>query len=94
MNKTDIAVVVYDTHTQAESSIKTLQHAGFDMKKISIIGKDYHTEENVIGYFNAGDRAKFFGKWGAFWGGLAGILRCSPGKYHLHNHFNKTLNYI
>jgi hypothetical protein len=74
MNKTDIAVAVYDTHTEAESSIKTLQQAGFDMKKISIIGKDYHTEENVIGYFNAGDRAKFFGKFGAFWGGLAGIL--------------------
>jgi hypothetical protein len=74
VNKTDIAVVVYDTHAQAESSIKTLQPAGFDMKKISIIGKDYHTEENVIGYFNVGDRAKFFGKWGAYWGGLAGIL--------------------
>jgi hypothetical protein len=28
----------------------------------------------VIGYFNAGDRAKFFGKFGAFWGGVAGIL--------------------
>lgn len=28
----------------------------------------------MVGYFNAGDRAKFFGKLGAFWGGLAGIL--------------------
>jgi hypothetical protein len=32
MNKTDIAVALYDTHTEAESSIKTLQQAGFDMK--------------------------------------------------------------
>lgn len=74
MNNTVIAIAVYDTHTQAESGIKTLQQAGFDMKKISILGKDYHTEENVIGYFNAGDCAKFFGKLGAFWGGLTGIL--------------------
>ena len=44
------------------------------MKAISILGKDYHTEEHVVGYFNAGDRAKFFGKLGAFWGGLAGVL--------------------
>ena len=66
VNKTDIAVVVYDTHTQAESSIKTLQPAGFDMKKIFITGKDYHIEENVIGCFNAGERAKFFGKLGVF----------------------------
>lgn len=44
------------------------------MKRISILGKDYETEEHVVGYFNAGDRAKFFGKLGAFWGGLAGML--------------------
>ncbi len=70
----DIAVAVYDFHTQAETAVKALQRAGFDMKKISIIGKDYETEEHVVGFLNAGDRAKVFGKWGAFWGGLMGIL--------------------
>lgn len=74
LNKTDIAVAVYDTHVQAESAVILLQRAGFDMKNISILGKDYETEEHVVGYFNAGDRAKFFGKLGAFWGGLAGML--------------------
>ncbi|MHB1620976.1 MAG: general stress protein [Sulfuricella sp.] len=74
MNKTDIAVAVYDTHAKAESAVKALQLAGFDMKKLSIIGKDYHTEEHVVGFLNAGDRAKYFGKFGAFWGGLMGML--------------------
>lgn len=74
MNKTDIAVAVYDAHTAAEAAVKALQRAGFDMKKISILGKDYHTEEHVLGYFNTGERVKFFGKLGAFWGGLAGML--------------------
>ncbi len=73
-NKTDIAVAVYDNHIQAESAVKKLQRAGFDLKSISILGKDYQTEEHVVGYFNAGDRAKFFGKLGAFWGGMAGML--------------------
>jgi hypothetical protein len=72
--KTDIAVAVYDLHTRAESAVKALQRAGFDMKKISIIGKDYETEEHVVGFLNAGDRAKIFGKLGAFWGGLMGVL--------------------
>jgi len=72
--RTDIAVAVYDTHTQAESAVKALQRAGFDMRKISIIGRDYHTEEHVVGFLNAGDRAKVFGKYGAFWGGLMGVL--------------------
>lgn len=74
MSKTDIAVAVYDSHVMAEDAVRKLAKAGFDMKTISILGKDYHTEEHVVGYVNAGDRAKFFGKLGAFWGGLAGIL--------------------
>jgi uncharacterized membrane protein len=73
-NGPDIAVALYDQHSQAENAVKTLQRAGFDMKKISIIGKDYETEEHVLGFFNAGDRARIFGKYGAFWGGLIGIL--------------------
>lgn len=74
MSKTDIAVAIYDSHTQAEEAVHELARAGFDMKTISIIGQDYQTEENVVGYFNAGDRARFFGRLGAFWGGLAGML--------------------
>ena len=44
------------------------------MKKLSIVGRDYHTEEHVVGYYNAGDRMKFWGKLGAFWGGFWGLL--------------------
>lgn len=73
-NNPDIAVALYDQHTQAENAVKALQQAGFEMKQISIIGKDYETEEHVIGFLNAGDRAKIFGKYGAFWGGLMGVL--------------------
>jgi len=28
------------------------------MKKLSIVGKDYHTEEHPSGYYNTGDRMK------------------------------------
>jgi hypothetical protein len=74
MNPNDFAVATYDSHLQAENDVKALQRAGFDMRRISIIGKDYSTEERVVGFFNAGDRAKFFGKYGAFFGGLVGML--------------------
>lgn len=73
-SKSDLAVAVYDLHTQAETAVKALQRAGFDMKKISIIGRDYRTEQHVVGFLNAGDRARIFGKFGAFWGGLTGVL--------------------
>ena len=44
------------------------------MKKLSIVGRDYHTDEHVVGYYNAGDRVMYWGTLGAFWGGLWGIL--------------------
>ncbi len=74
MAKENAVVAVYNTHTEAEAAIKELQKSGIDMKKLSIVGKDYHAEENVVGYYNAGDRMKFWGKLGAFWGGLWGLL--------------------
>ena len=34
-------VAVYDTHSEAEAAVRDLQQLGFDMTKLSIIGKDY-----------------------------------------------------
>lgn len=72
--KTNSVVAIYDTHEQAERAIKELQEGGVDMKSLSIVGKDTHTDETVVGYYNAGDRMKYWGKLGAFWGGFWGLL--------------------
>lgn len=74
MLKQDAAVAILNTHSEAENAVKELQRSGFDLKKLSIVGKDYHSEENVIGYYNAGDRMSYWGKQGAFWGGIWGML--------------------
>jgi len=74
MAENNAVVGIYNSHTEAEASIKELQRSGFDMKKLSIVGKDYHTEEHVVGYYNVGDRMKVWGKLGAFWGGFWGLL--------------------
>jgi len=74
MSKCNSVVAVYPTHPAAEAAIKELQRAGFDLTKLSIIGRDFHTDEHVVGYYNAGDRMKVWGKTGAFWGGLWGFV--------------------
>jgi uncharacterized membrane protein len=74
MSDANAVVAIYDSHSQAEEAIKELQRSGVDMKKLSIVGKDYHTDEHVVGYYNTGDRMKYWGKLGAFWGGLWGML--------------------
>lgn len=67
-------VAVFTRHEDAESAVKKLTQADFDVKRLSIIGRDYHTEEHAVGFMNAGDRVKYWGKEGAFWGSLFGIL--------------------
>ena len=66
----DAVVAVFSHHQDAEAAVRKLAGDGFDMTHFSIVGKGYHTEEKVVGFYNAGDRIKLWGKNGAFWGGL------------------------
>jgi hypothetical protein len=67
-------IAVFPDHTAAETAVKKLTAGGFAMKNLSIVGKGYHTEENVVGFYNTGDRIRFWGSRGAFWGGLWGLF--------------------
>ena len=68
------AFFVFDTHAAAEDAIRRLGQSGFDMKKLSLVGKGYHSEEKPMGFYTAGDRIKAWGGAGAFWGGIWGLL--------------------
>ena len=81
MAENNAVVGIYNSHTEAEASIKELQRSGFDMKKLSIVGKDYHTEEHVVGYYNTGERMKVWGKLGPF--GAAFGACCSGRRFSL-----------
>jgi hypothetical protein len=73
-NKYSLAVGAFSNHQDAENAVKELHKSGYDMKKLSVVGKDYHSEENVIGYYNTGDRIATWGKFGLFWGAIWGFL--------------------
>ena len=74
MSEQNAVVAVYTSHVEAEEAVKELQRSGVDMRTLSIVGKDTHTDEHVVGYYNTGDRMKYWGKMGAFWGGFWGLL--------------------
>ena len=74
MTKNNSTIAIFKSHIEAEAAVKELQKSGFDLKQLSIIGRDYHTDEHVVGYYNNGDRMKAWGKTGAFWGGMWGLL--------------------
>ena len=70
MDYSDATVAVFNDHGAAEAAIKKLTTANFDIKQLSVVGKGYHTEEKAVGFYNTGDRVKFWGSRGAFWGAL------------------------
>ena len=67
-------IAIYDSHQKAEAAVRELEKSGFDMRKLSIVGKDYETQQEVVGYYTTGDRMKSWGATGAFWGGWWGLL--------------------
>lgn len=74
MNIMDSVVAVFPDHEAAETAVKKLTTANFKMNDLSIVGKGYHSEEKVTGFYSAGDRIKFWGTRGAFWGGFWGLF--------------------
>lgn len=65
---------LYNTHLEAIEAIQGLDKAGFDVDKLSLVGKGYHGEEHPMGIYGQGDRIKTWGGIGAAWGGLWGLL--------------------
>jgi uncharacterized membrane protein len=78
MTFTHTIVAHFPSHTEAETVVRELQRQGFDMQKLSIVGKDYQTAEHVRGFLSWQDTSKAGATggvyWGTFFGGLFGIL--------------------
>ena len=71
-NKSVIAV--FGDHQGADAAVKNLASAGFALENLSVVGKSYHSEEKAVGFYNTGDGIEFWGKRGAFWGGVWGLF--------------------
>jgi hypothetical protein len=74
METTDTVIAVFSDHNAAETAVKKLTASGFEMTNLSVVGKGYHTDEKVVGFYNIGDRIKFWGTRGVFWGGFWGMF--------------------
>ena len=68
------AVAVYRHHTDAEDAVHRLERAGIPMQKISIIGRNFELREDVQGYYRPSDAALEGAGFGAWMGGLFGLL--------------------
>ncbi|MDX1981603.1 MAG: hypothetical protein SFV51_15145 [Bryobacteraceae bacterium] len=74
MSEKNAVIATYESHSQAGEVLKELQLSGFDMKKLSIVGRDDHTAGHTVGYYTAGGRMRRWGKAGGFWNGIWDLL--------------------
>jgi uncharacterized membrane protein len=66
-------VAVYPDHDTAERSVRRLHEAGIAMSDLSIVGRDFQTTEEPVGFVSAGEYASAGAATGAWFGGLFGL---------------------
>ena len=74
MLQNESVIAVFGEHNEADEAVKKLVGAGLAVENLSLVGKGYHSEEKVVGFYNAGSRITFWGKRGALWGSLWGLF--------------------
>jgi len=60
-------VAVHRGHLQVGEALKKLARSGFDLRTVSVVGTDRHTEKNVYGYYSTGRRFEAWSSFGDFW---------------------------
>jgi hypothetical protein len=68
-------IAVFANHSGAENTVKKLNLGGFAVKPLTAVGKFSHTEENLAGFCNTGDRVKFWVVSGACFRRFAAVVR-------------------
>lgn len=67
-------VSILPDHTAAEQAVAALQSEGIDLRQVSMVSKGYHQDEHPVGFYHTGNRIRYWGLQGAFWGGIWVLL--------------------
>jgi len=59
MGEHNAVVAISNTHAEAEAAMRELTHAGFHIKKLSVVGQDYRPAKHVEDYSNTADCMKY-----------------------------------
>ncbi len=70
----DAEIAIFADYHETGAAVRRLAAGGLAMTNLSVVGKRYHSEEKIIGFYDAGGRITFWGARGAFWGDLWGLF--------------------
>lgn len=60
-------VSVYGSPDEVRVAIDRLGDCGFDLKNLSVVGRDCHNEDQVFGYYSGAGSVRYWGRYGTFW---------------------------
>jgi uncharacterized membrane protein len=63
-------VAVYEDHDRMERAVRRLHDEHFDMRDVSIVGRDFQTNNEPVGFVAKGDYVQAGAEIGAFVGGI------------------------
>lgn len=80
-----LLVALFDQPRLAETALRRLVEADFPMDMVSVLGHGQSSGDDLLGlyYPNVGERMRGWGKAGALWGGLWGLLTGAAGMFLL-----------
>ena len=67
-------MATYESLIAAEAAVVALEQEGLDMRRLSIIGKDFDSEQHALAFYSSGGRMRFWGSQGTFWRSLGDML--------------------
>ena len=74
MSAMNSIVAVFDTQTEVETAVRDLHQAAFDLKKLSVLGREHESGEHMLGYYNIRGRMRYCGARGSFWNDVWRLL--------------------
>lgn len=82
--KRTIFIKIYTVHEHLREAVNLLKYEKFDLKKLSVVGRDFHCLEKTGGFYQYRYRPKYVGELGAFWTELWDTL-CYAAFFYVHD---------
>lgn len=81
----EIVLAFFSRYESAEKALQNIMDEDFPMDRISLLGRASASGDDPLGvyYPQVGERMKGWGKQGALWGGLWGMLAGAAGIFML-----------
>ena len=67
-------VAIYSNPGKTQKAVTALARSGFDLERISVVGKAYRKSKDLAAYYRQGEHMKVWGDQGDFWNRLSSMI--------------------